>query len=258
MRPPLTRSGWLLVRGLGREQRHWGSFPEMLGAALSAPVVCIDLPGFGTEHRRRSPANVQQITDDVRRRFGRTRGEGRWSILGISLGGMVALDWCARFPSDFERCVTVNTSTNLSPRRHRLRAGALRVLPATLLGSSLARERAVLRISSSAPAADREPVARRYARWVAERPPSPSSVVWQLVAAATFDVPGRVEPPLLVLGSKGDRMVYWQCSEAIARALGAPLRLHDRAGHDLPLDDPEWAREQIVRWLDAPAPRRTG
>ena len=106
---------WLLLRGLSREKRHWRSFPEQLAAASAGErVLCLDLPGFGTEHARLSPWSMARITDDVRARFLVERGGDRWSVLGISLGGMVALDWCARHGGDFERCVTVNTSARPS------------------------------------------------------------------------------------------------------------------------------------------------
>src|SRR5687768_6347135 len=57
---------WLLLRGLSREQRHWCSFPEDLERATGARTLCLDLPGFGTEHARISPRTIALITDDVR------------------------------------------------------------------------------------------------------------------------------------------------------------------------------------------------
>jgi pimeloyl-ACP methyl ester carboxylesterase len=249
-----ARPRWLLLRGLGREQRHWGAFPDLLGAAVGAPVACVDLPGFGTEHQRRSPASVAAITLDVRRRFATLRGDGPWCVLGISLGAMIALDWCARFPSDFERCVAVNTSSRRSPRRDRFRAPP-GDLARALFGPRLERERAVLRVSSNRGAADLEPVARQYASWQRERPPALGSVATQLIAASAFDLPARWTTPLLVLASSADHLVSCRCSQTIAEALGATLRLHDAAGHDLALDAPEWMRDEILRWTGAPAAR---
>src|SRR5262245_47365139 len=106
--PSTSTSCWLLLRGLGRERRHWGRFPTGLESALHTRVLTLDLPGFGTECGQRSPVSVPAITDDVRRRFSMERAEARWCIIGISLGGMVALDWCSRYPRDFERCVIIN------------------------------------------------------------------------------------------------------------------------------------------------------
>jgi pimeloyl-ACP methyl ester carboxylesterase len=251
--PPQSRMRWLLLRGLGREQRHWGSFPRSLEAALNVEVTCLDLPGFGTEHRRRSPASIARITDDIRRRMAGVRGPDRWSVMGISLGGMVALDWCSRFPADFESCVTVNTSANPSPREDRFRARGPRTLATLLFGRPLARERAVLRLTSNAASDNHEALAMNYAQWFADAPPSLSNIARQLLAASTFEIPQRVATPLLVLSSTADGLVSYRCSEAVATALHAPIRLHDSAGHDLTLDVPEWTQEQVAHWLDARA-----
>ncbi len=57
------KSAWLLLRGLGREKRHWGSFPEALERKLGARVLALDLPGFGTENARPSPATVLALDE---------------------------------------------------------------------------------------------------------------------------------------------------------------------------------------------------
>jgi pimeloyl-ACP methyl ester carboxylesterase len=220
------RTSWLLLRGLGRESRHWRSFPRQLAeAAGGVEVLCLDLPGFGTEHRRRSPASVARIADDVRERFGsssRSRGGTRWSILGLSLGGMVALDWCSRYPDDFARCVIVNSSARPSPPLERLRPAGLRSL--------VPRD--------------------AMQQWRLECPPRPSSIVAQLRAAMTYELPDQVAAPVLVLTSTADELVSHRCSRRIASHLGAELRVHHRAGHDLALDDPAWVCARIADdWL---------
>jgi pimeloyl-ACP methyl ester carboxylesterase len=240
---------WLLLRGLSRESRHWGSFPERLAATLGAHVSALDLPGFGSEHQRRSPASVQGITCDVRARLQDQRGDGPWSVLGISLGGMVALDWCARFPHDFVRCVAINTSARLCPAHARFSPAAMAPLGWALLGDARARERAVLRVSSNSPDSLLDRLAAEQAVWLRERPPSARSLLHQLIAASRFDLPGFLPVPLLLLSSTADRLVSHRCSRAIARALDAPLALHSQAGHDLTLDAPEWVCEQISLWL---------
>ena len=54
--------------------------------------------------------------------------------------------------------------------------------------------------------------------------------------------------PILLLASLGDRLVSPRCSERIARAWNAPLRMRPDAGHDLPLDDPDWVLGQLLDW----------
>ena len=43
-----------------------------------------------------------------------------------------------------------------------------------------------------------------------------------------------------------DRLVSPRCSQRLAAAWKVPLALHPSAGHDLPLDDPDWLLAQLV------------
>lgn len=239
---------YLLLRGLSREQRHWGDFPSALRSATGAQVHCLDAPGFGTEHARRSPRSVGAITDDMRERFMADRAPGDWSVVGISLGGMVTLDWCARYGEDFQRCVVINTSARPSPPQQRFRPGALPALTTSRFRPAEANERAILAISSNNTAVDRDTLAVQWAQWAGERTPAQASVANQAAAALRFAAPRRLPVPLLVLASRGDRLVSHRCSDRIAQQLSAELRVHPTGGHDLPLDDPAWVAGQIAGW----------
>jgi pimeloyl-ACP methyl ester carboxylesterase len=71
----------------------------------------------------------------------------------------------------------------------------------------------------------------------------------QLAAAAFFSPPpGPPSVPTLLLASAWDRLVSPICSQQLAVRWSLPIRLHPNAGHDLPLDDPDWVIRQIVRW----------
>ncbi len=237
---------WLLLRGLAREQRHFGSFPQTFSARVGDDAVTIDLPGFGTEHERDSPLTISGIVDDVRGRF--RRDAGPWSIFAISLGGMVALDWAARYPGDFERVVVANTSAaDLSRPWERFSTKVWPRLPRMVTGTlPVARERAVLDITSNSTVVDKDALARTWAGYFAERPPRRRAFACQLAAATRSRLPKRIDANVLVLTSRADRLVSWRCSEKIARALGAPLCVHDAAGHDLSLDAPEWVCDKIA------------
>jgi pimeloyl-ACP methyl ester carboxylesterase len=240
---------WLMLRGLAREKRHWGSFPTMFGDALACGTHTIDLPGFGTESERPSPTSIAAITDDTRARFLRERAPGAWSILAISLGGMVALDWCARYPADFARCVVINTSAaDLSLPHERFLAKNWPTVARTALGGdAVQRERNSLAMTVNRADLDKEAIAVRWAEWARERRPTQGSFVRQLYAATTSRLPKKIDVPVQVLAAKTDRLVSVKCSEKIAAKLRVPLSLHDGGGHDLSLDAPEWIIEQVRR-----------
>ena len=95
---------WLLIRGLSRDARHWGSFPQTFAEELGVEVQTIDPPGFGTQITRTSPSTIAKITNDIRDRA--TIQGDDWSILGISLGGMVSPEACHLEPR-FRACLVM-------------------------------------------------------------------------------------------------------------------------------------------------------
>lgn len=245
---------WLLLRGLAREQRHFGSFPETFERLVGQRALTMDLPGFGTEAGRASPLSVAAITDDLRARFLDERGgsSAPWGIFAISLGGMVALDWAARFPGEWARVVVANTSAgDLSRPWERFATSLWPRLPRLVTSEPVARERAILDLTSNSPTVDKDALARQWAAWFEEVRPRRRNFARQLVAAARSRLPSSIDAPLLVLTSRADRLVSWRCSERVAARLGAPLAVHDAAGHDLSLDAPEWICECIRAELPA-------
>lgn len=240
-------TNWLLLRGLTRDQRHWGTFHDELAARLGVRVVTIDPPGFGTQNGRVSPRSISAITDDLRGRF--DRGDDPWSLLGISLGGMLAMNWVNRYPEDFERCVVVNTGAPAVFRPHQMQFGLMSLIAGKRFRSLDAHEAAALKLTSNRPPDQLAELSTTWAQYQRDAAPLDASVLAQVAAAATFRLPTRIPVPLLVLASKGDRLADHHMSERIATRFDAPLRLHPDAGHDLTLDDSPWVCDQITNWL---------
>src|ERR1700722_4408633 len=84
---------WVLLRGWTREKRNWQNFPELLSQTTGERVLAIDLPGAGSETSRSSPLRIHEIVEDVRSRFLREAPSKKAFVVGISMGGMIALDW---------------------------------------------------------------------------------------------------------------------------------------------------------------------
>ena len=112
-------SDWILLRGLVREQRHWGDFPAIFARELGVRVHTIDIAGAGTQHRESCPRSVAGMAEDVRARWltlraelERTHGATRWGLLGVSLGGMIAMAWAAAHPADLQRVVLARALVN--------------------------------------------------------------------------------------------------------------------------------------------------
>jgi pimeloyl-ACP methyl ester carboxylesterase len=246
---------WVLLRGLTRESRHWGSFPDIFRAAIpDAQVVALDLPGCGRLANEESPTRVAAMVERCRTELRAHPVRAPYQLLAMSLGAMVAVDWASRYPDEIGAGVLINTSMRpFSPFYRRLRPRTYLPLLRALFSAHGARQREalVLRLTSSTRVDDRDTLDAWAGYWQ-ERPVTRRNALRQVVAGARFCAPvERPASPLLVLASKNDGLVDYRCSQSLAMRWQLPLVVHPTAGHDLPLDDGAWVATQVRRWRDA-------
>lgn len=235
---------WLLLRGLVRERQHWADFPAQLAEACKGEVQTLDLPGVGTEAGRPAPTSIAAMVQDLRSRF--SPGAGRWGIFAPSLGGMIALTWASLHPADFAKVAVCNTSArDLGSTFERFSPAALLTVARGLFTfNRTARERRVLALISNTERGRGH--LNQFALLSRERPVGPRVLVNQLRAASALRAPASLSVPLLVLCSEGDRLCSPLCSRRLAQRLAAKLAVHPSAGHDLPLDDPDWVIARLT------------
>jgi pimeloyl-ACP methyl ester carboxylesterase len=249
-------SSWILLRGLMREQRHWGRFPGELSRTLpDAVIVTPDLPGNGQRHAMQSPTSVAAMVEFCRQDL-QARGVTKpYSLLALSLGGMVAVEWASRYPDEVARCVLINTSMRPYSRFHqRLRwQNYPSIFKLLLRADAESQERLILRLTSrEGDAAERAGLLQRWLGYQHEFPVTRRNALRQLWSAARFRAPpARPTVPMLILSSAGDQLVDHRCSANLARAWQAELHTHPTAGHDLPLDDGAWVAQAVAKWLAA-------
>jgi len=260
---------WVLLRGLTREAAHWGDFPARLAAALpaGARVITLDLPGNGALRDRPSPARVEDMAKACRAELRSLQAPAPINLVAMSLGAMVAVAWASRHPQEIGRAVLINTSLRpFSPPHQRLRPAnwprligllrpgvAPREVEATILRMTSARDGGAEPLPAAAQALAPRSQAERDAlldHWTAirrERPVAPADALRQLLAAARYRAPlAAPAVPLLLLVGARDVLVDPRCSRRLAAAWGVELREHPAAGHDLPLDAPDWVARQIA------------
>lgn len=247
---------WVLLRGLSRESGHWGVFPdhllrELRGLQPASRLLMQDLPGTGTMRRQASPTQVSAIVEACRADL-RQRGiQGPVSLVGMSLGAAVLTDWANRYPDEIEAGVLINPSlrpfSELFRKPRPLNYLGLLLLSLSRFSARMREERVLSLTTRLTPP---HAVIDRWLELQRQHPLGVRNTARQLLASIRYRA-SRTRPaaPMLLLCSKADGLVDWRCSQAISRAWGAPLRLHTRAGHDLPLDDPQWVARVVAEWL---------
>ncbi|MFZ6849252.1 alpha/beta fold hydrolase [Undibacterium sp. RuRC25W] len=245
---------WVLLRGLMREQRHWGAFLTSFQTAFAdESVITIDFPGNGEQHLLRSASSIQAMVEAARQQVHATGATRDIKVLAISLGAMVAVAWARAHPQEIHGLVLINTS--LAPHNHfyqRLRPQNYpRLLATMLFGTVRQREQLVFDLTCNQ--CDTHLASTAVQAWISyaqQYPISRGNIIRQLIAAMRYHAPQeQPHPSLLLLAGKGDRLVNPVCSRILAKKWRCTLLMHPLAGHDLPLDDGAWIIAQVKHWI---------
>jgi pimeloyl-[acyl-carrier protein] methyl ester esterase len=246
---------WLLLRGLARDQRHWMQFGSIFEERMpGSRVFMLDLPGMGNQNKRLSPLTVPGIVDDLRHRWKQIEHDfgGPWGILAVSLGGMVAMDWCDRYAYDFQKLVLVNSSSGgVSHPLRRLQPPMIaEFLKIAKARSAREKEQTILGFNSNIRSAQDPSIEDAWAQFAEDSPNTVLNIARQIIAGTQYRAPKSLMPRILVLSALQDHLTHPSCSWDLARRFGSSLVFHDTAGHDLPMDAPEWLVDQVRFWMD--------
>ena len=246
---------WLLLRGLSRQKLHWGDFPQHLARLSGSEVLFEDLPGFGVRNEEPSPSTIEGIAETIATSaFTDSRLKaGKINLVGISMGGMVALALAQAFPEKVASLSLINTSfkpycafyQRLQPSAY---VGFVKAWFNPMMQQS---EREILRLSSNFRDSD-DVLLDQWLAFRRQQKPSRAAALKQIVAATRFSFYGdKPVADILFVASSKDKVVSPRCSENAACAWNADYRCHRSAGHDLPLDAPEWLAEELVSWRES-------
>jgi pimeloyl-ACP methyl ester carboxylesterase len=237
---------WILVRGLARESGHWGAFVPALARALpDANVLPLDLPGVGTRLHEPWPGSIGEAMERIRADV----PSGRVHLLGLSLGGMIVMEWAARHPDEVAGVVVgASSAGDLAPFWKRMRPrGLAQITLAAMTRDSASRQGRIVRTIINR----RELWDETTAEWTRierERPVTFATVRGQILSASRWRAPKTLEVPSLFLVGRRDNLVHPDCSRQLASRFGARLAEHPDAGHDLTTDACEWVIDELLRF----------
>lgn len=252
---------WVFLRGLARHSTHWHSFTEVFARELEGrEVEHYDLAGNGSQSHRSSFWNLREALEDIREqrktnflaRSIENPSENQKAskeqtpvhLLTISMGSMLGALWAELYPEEIASLTLINTSD----RRHgfffeRLQPGSWLPLTRAIFATRpTAREEEILRITTHRLMSLQES-AEKFSH---HPPPKLRNFVRQLFSASQFSFSQEPPPvPVRILVGLQDRLVSPSCSLRLARSWGITPQVHPEAGHDLPLEAPEWVVAQL-------------
>lgn len=244
----------ILLRGLSRDARHWGNFPSLLKKSLEdkkmvVKIIALDLPGFGVRGDVPAPLKLIDGLKLVRNQIPQEMVPP-YHVVGLSLGGMMALTWAQNYPQEISELTLINSSSNLSPFY-------IRFLPKNYFTifklifywatkNYLKKEEIVLKLTSNKlnPTVQKKTLLEDWSVWAQNT--SLKNTFHQLFSAASFKPQSILKCKIKILCSKGDKLVSYKASQKLVEHFQCKLATHPTAGHDLPLDDPDWTIQQII------------
>lgn len=241
---------WIFLRGLTRGAFHWLGFEKKFQAHFkNTNTFTPDLAGNGSLHEEISNTDIDQAVHQVRNLIPESALKNKKvGLLTISMGGMIGTRWAEMFPDEVSHLVLINSSfASLSPFYRRLRVGNYPQLIKTLIQSDANQmENFILRTTSNFEENWR-PHLNDIVQFHQRHPVTAANFFRQLKMAGQTDFQQKPTANTLILASENDRLVHFDCSQVIAKTWNVPIEIHPSAGHDLPLDAPDWIFEKLQK-----------
>jgi 3-oxoadipate enol-lactonase len=234
---------FLFVHGYCQSSTYWAPTVARL-AGFGAQYLAPDLPGFGASAGRSGPFTMEGYADHLAARLDQG-GVGQVTIVGSSMGGVVAQHFALRHPKRLRRLLLVAT-------------GAVTADPAAALAKADSIAAATWDAATVAPIVNgffhRPPATERLEEY---RGIALSASHTAAVEAArsnalsqTFAQLGEIRVPTLIVQGRHDRArTPEHGAEMRERIPGSRLNVLEEAGHTPQLEQPEAFYEIALPFL---------
>ena len=234
----------VLAGSLGATLAMWD--PQAPVLATQMRVVRYDARGHGGSPVPAGPYQVDDLVDDLVALLD-TVGADRAHVVGLSLGGMVAMRFAAREPARVDRLALLCTAAVLAPRQAwaeraaLVRAEGTGAIARAVVGRWLTEEHQL------AHPEDVERLVAMVAATPAEGYASSCTAIERMDLRA--DLP-RITAPTLVVAGAEDPSMPRSFQEAIAAAVpGARLQILDHAAHLASFEQPAAINSLLLEHL---------
>jgi 3-oxoadipate enol-lactonase len=240
----------VLVQGVG--VGRWGWEPVADRLARRFQVITIDNRGIGASDSPPGPLTTRAMAQDVLAVLDHA-GIQQASVLGTSLGGMIAQELALAHPERVDRLVLAATLPG-GPRSRPMPLGTTYLLATAPFLTSTARLQQFVNNALGPSTLRRRPeIARRLAAAKLAHPQSEPAWRAQVAAGMLFNPLGRqrhITQPTLVIQGTADQVVDPSNADVLADLLpDARVELLDGAGHLLCWERPRRFARMVAGFL---------
>ncbi|MEO8540731.1 MAG: alpha/beta hydrolase [bacterium] len=244
----------VLIRGLGSDLQAWAlQVPEL---SRHFRVITYDNRGAGRTSSPDKPYSIASMADDLATLLDELN-IAKASVLGYSMGGMVAQEFALKYPNKLDKLILLGTSAGLDGYSKTVIGNLINIRRSNMSREQVVRQQAPF-IYSAALLSDTD----RYERAIQSTVDNPYSqqdhaFIRQAQAILAFDTSARasgIKAATLVVTNKEDILVPPRNGEALAAMIPGSKLLSLDAGHAGVIEFPREHNSAFLEFLGAAVP----
>jgi pimeloyl-ACP methyl ester carboxylesterase len=244
----------VLIRGLGSDLQAWAL--QVPALAKHFRVITFDNRGAGRTGAPDKPYTIEGMADDLAFLLSALNVE-KASILGYSMGGMIAQEFALKYPAKVEKLILLATSAKLD--------GYTRAVVESFINirrSNMSREQQVRAQAPYVYSADLLDDPARYERAIRANVDNPyaqqdHAFIRQAQAVLSFDASGRaggIKAPTLIVSNSDDILIPPRNGEALSKLISGSKLVTLEGGHAGVTEYPNEHNNAFLEFLGAAVP----
>ena len=235
----------VFIHGLGSSTRDWEY--QISYFSTHYQVVAFDVRGHGKSDKPVGSYSIPLFAEDTSELI-KALDIAPAHVIGISLGGMIALQLATDFPELVRSIVVVNSGSEMIVRTLKERLALLqRFLIVRLLGMRKMGEVLGGRLF---PDPEQEEIRRIFAdRWSENDPRAYREAMRAIIGWSVTEQLNRIKCPTLVIGAEFDYTPMEDKSSLASRIKQAELVVIKNSRHGTPVDQPEEFNKVLSSFL---------